>query len=72
MVIRMRHNRSQTGQHRSHHALKSKTPGKCPKCGAAILPHRMCANCGFYRDREVINTVKKAEKRAKKAKQRGK
>jgi hypothetical protein len=32
----------------------------------------MCANCGFYRDREVINTVKKAEKRAKKAKQRGK
>lgn len=28
----------------------------CPRCGAVKLPHRVCPNCGFYRDREVIVT----------------
>ncbi|MBQ1448904.1 MAG: 50S ribosomal protein L32 [Coriobacteriales bacterium] len=26
----------------------------CPRCGAAKLPHHVCGNCGFYRDREII------------------
>lgn len=28
----------------------------CPQCGSTKLPHRICPNCGFYRDREVIVT----------------
>ena len=28
----------------------------CPQCGAVKLPHRVCPNCGFYKDREVIVT----------------
>ncbi len=29
----------------------------CPQCGEVKLPHRVCPNCGFYRDREVIETA---------------
>ena len=28
----------------------------CPQCGAPKLPHHVCPNCGFYKDREVIVT----------------
>ena len=28
----------------------------CPQCGEAKLPHRVCPNCGFYKNREVIKT----------------
>lgn len=27
---------------------------KCPQCGAARLPHRMCKECGYYNGREVV------------------
>ena len=26
----------------------------CPRCGEPKLTHRMCAGCGYYRDRLVI------------------
>jgi large subunit ribosomal protein L32 len=29
----------------------------CPQCGEVKLPHRVCPNCGYYRDREVIETA---------------
>lgn len=28
----------------------------CPRCGAVKLPHHVCSNCGYYKDREVIVT----------------
>ncbi len=35
---------------------KMDLPGlvKCPECGAARLPHRMCPECGNYKGRTVI------------------
>ena len=30
----------------------------CPQCGAPKLPHHVCPNCGFYKDREVVVTEK--------------
>ena len=26
----------------------------CPRCQEPKLPHRVCASCGYYHDREVI------------------
>ena len=26
----------------------------CPKCKEPVLPHRVCAACGFYAGREVV------------------
>ncbi|MGI6216311.1 MAG: 50S ribosomal protein L32 [Coriobacteriales bacterium] len=33
-----------------------KSRSVCPQCGATKLPHRVCPNCGYYRDREIIVT----------------
>lgn len=30
---------------------------KCPKCGAAIRPHRACTKCGNYKNKEVIKVT---------------
>ena len=28
----------------------------CPQCGEVKLPHRVCPNCGYYKNREVLET----------------
>ncbi len=27
---------------------------KCSKCGALVMPHRVCKNCGSYNKKEII------------------
>lgn len=41
---------------RRSNVWKLAVPGlaKCPNCGEAVLPHRACKACGFYKGREVI------------------
>lgn len=48
--------RSKTHSRRSAN-MKLAQPAKsiCPQCGAAKLPHRVCANCGTYRGRQVVD-----------------
>jgi large subunit ribosomal protein L32 len=33
----------------------------CPRCQEPKLPHRVCASCGHYRDREVIKQTEETE-----------
>jgi large subunit ribosomal protein L32 len=68
MVIRMRSTRSHTGNRRSHHALKGSGLSACSKCKKPVLPHKLCANCGSYKGKEVVDVLKKANKKQKKKK----
>ena len=68
MVVRMRHTKSHTANRRSHHALVSVAFAKCENCGAPKLRHTVCAACGHYRGKKVLDLIKKTEKRQKKAK----
>ena len=63
MVIRMRHNRSQTRQRRSHHGLEAPTLSTCAHCGAQHRPHHMCLSCGFYKGRQVMDLAGEKAKR---------
>ena len=68
MVVRMRHTKSHTKNRRSHHALESTNFSACDNCKALKLRHSVCLVCGFYRGKKVLDLVKKAEKKQKKAK----
>ncbi len=39
---------------------KLDTPGflSCPQCHEPKLPHRVCPECGYYKDKEVIAAEK--------------
>lgn len=70
MVIRMRHTKGKRNRVRSHHALKAKTFPKCTHCGVTLLPHVICANCGWYKGRQVIDVLARLDKKEKKKKEK--
>lgn len=49
-----KHSKSRTGNRRAHDHLTAPSVNSCPQCGEAVLPHRVCQNCGFYRGRKVM------------------
>lgn len=56
-VPKRKKGRSATAHRRSANSkLTVAGRSNCPQCGAIKLPHRVCPNCGFYRNREVIVT----------------
>jgi len=55
-VPKRRTSRTRRDKRRSHHALAKPAHAPCPQCGAPRAPHRVCASCGQYRDRTVIET----------------
>lgn len=71
MVVRMRHTRAQSGERRSHHAIKETTLSLC-ECGAQRVSHRACPSCGRYRGRVVVDVVAKVALRAKKREEKNK
>jgi large subunit ribosomal protein L32 len=48
--------RSKRDKRRAHDAIGVPPRSTCPQCGEPKLPHRVCANCGSYRGREVVQT----------------
>ena len=68
MSIRMRHTKGHRNERRQHLKLKPVNAASCPKCKSLILPHAVCSNCGTYRGRQVIDVLKKLNKKERKAK----
>ncbi len=49
-----RHSRARKGKRRAHDHLTPQGFSVCPQCSAAVLPHRACKHCGYYKGREII------------------
>jgi len=49
--------KSKRNQRRSHDALTAPQWPSCPQCGEPVVPHRVCAACGYYRGRQVITVA---------------
>lgn len=60
-----RRTRSSKRERASHFALSTLQLTRCGHCQRLILPHRVCAHCGWYRGREVLHLETKLEKRRK-------
>ncbi|MBI2082558.1 MAG: 50S ribosomal protein L32 [Deltaproteobacteria bacterium] len=52
--------RTRRDKRRTHYKLHPVAGQKCPQCGGARLPHRVCPECGYYKGREVIRPEKAA------------
>lgn len=68
MVIRMRHTKGHTANRRSHHALKKRNLAVDPETGTKHLRHRVNPVTGMYRGKQILNVVKKVEKKQAKTK----
>lgn len=53
-VPKRRTSSAKRDKRRSHDALPPSARSTCPQCGEPKVPHRVCAHCGTYRGRTVI------------------
>lgn len=53
-VPQVRTSRRKRNQRRSHLALKAPNLVTCNNCGALIRPHVVCAQCGHFKGKEVL------------------
>ncbi|HIA03933.1 MAG TPA: 50S ribosomal protein L32 [Myxococcales bacterium] len=40
----------------NHDKVERPNLSTCSRCGAFKMPHRVCGACGYYKDRQVIET----------------
>ena len=53
-VPKRRTSKARKNRRRAHWKMKKIQLIECPQCFELRLPHRMCLNCGFYKDRTVV------------------
>jgi large subunit ribosomal protein L32 len=60
-VPKRKTSRSRRDMRRAHHD-KVTAPNiiPCPKCGDMTLPHRVCASCGYYKGRKIVEIADSA------------
>lgn len=49
--------RSKRNMRRSHDSLSNAAYEECSNCGELKRPHHVCAACGHYGDKEVVQMV---------------
>jgi large subunit ribosomal protein L32 len=61
-VPKRRKSRSERDKRRANHdRVTAPNTVPCPKCGEASLPHRICASCGHYKGRKVVDKGDEAQ-----------
>lgn len=66
----MRHTSGHRDQRRANQALDTINLSKCGHCGAQKLAHKICTNCGYYNERQVVDVLKKLDKKERKKKEK--
>jgi len=49
-----RHSKTRGRKRRTHWKIETPNLAECPQCHHARLPHHICANCGYYNGRQII------------------
>ena len=53
-VPKQKVSRQRRDKRRANWKLKKPNNAQCPHCGAARMPHRVCRECGYYGEREIL------------------
>jgi len=49
-----RHSMSRRDKRRTHFKLSLSSLSICPHCKQPKMPHRVCPNCGYYGQKQVV------------------
>lgn len=49
-----KHSHARSAKRAAQWKLRAPAVEECPRCHKSKLPHRVCPNCGYYKDRQVI------------------
>ena len=55
VVPKKKTSKSKRDMRRAHDALVQVRSGECTNCGARKRSHHVCASCGHYRGRQVVD-----------------
>ena len=55
-VPKRKTSRTRRDTRRATHAATAPAKSVCPQCHEVKLPHRVCASCGYYNGKEVVET----------------
>ncbi|OQY20154.1 MAG: 50S ribosomal protein L32 [Desulfobacteraceae bacterium 4572_35.1] len=55
-VPKKKTSKSRRDMRRSHDSLIAPGISVCPQCDEPKQPHRVCGSCGFYKDRNVLES----------------
>ena len=53
-VPKKKTSKSKKGMRRSHDSLSNPSYAECPQCHEMYRPHHVCAHCGYYKNKEVM------------------
>lgn len=56
-VPKRRKSRSKRDSRRATHKINAPVYNACQNCGAPKQPHVICGECGWYKDRYVLEVV---------------
>lgn len=55
-VPKSKKSKSKKNTRRAHDSISAPGISICPQCQEPKQPHRVCASCGTYKGKEVINS----------------
>jgi large subunit ribosomal protein L32 len=55
-VPKRKTSKAKRDKRRAHDGLGAPPQSTCPQCGAPKRPHRICAACGSYKGRTIVET----------------
>jgi len=56
-----RHSNTRSRLRRAHDHLTLQSLSKCSNCGKALLSHRICSKCGYYKGKQVLTIAVKTK-----------
>ncbi len=65
-VPKSKTSKSKRDKRRTHDRLRVLNIVECPRCHSKKISHRVCENCGYYSENEIIRFEEKGKKKEKK------